>query len=66
MRRRNPRRSSTGRQDRRAWTNQPGLKDTVLVPGMEEVEIIAYLDNPGQWMAHCHIFEHAKLDMLCG
>lgn len=50
--------------DGRGWTNQPGLKDTVLVPGMEEVEIIAYFDNPGQWMAHCHILEHAKLGMM--
>lgn len=50
--------------DGRPWTNQPGLKDTVLVPGMDEVEIIAYLDNPGQWMAHCHILEHAELGMM--
>ena len=46
------------------WTEQPGLKDTVLVPGFEEVEIIAYLDNPGKWMAHCHILEHASLGMM--
>jgi FtsP/CotA-like multicopper oxidase with cupredoxin domain len=50
--------------DGREWTDQPGLKDTVLVPGMDEVEIIAYLDNPGQWMAHCHILEHAELGMM--
>ncbi len=47
-----------------AWTSQPGLKDTVLVPGLETVEIIAYLDNPGRWMAHCHILEHAELGMM--
>ncbi len=46
------------------WTSQPGLKDTVLVPGLETVEIIAYLDNPGRWMAHCHILEHAELGMM--
>jgi FtsP/CotA-like multicopper oxidase with cupredoxin domain len=45
-------------------TEQPGLKDTVLIPGLEEVEIIAYLDNPGEWMAHCHILEHAQLGMM--
>lgn len=50
--------------DGRDWTDQPGLKDTVLVPGQEEVEIIAYLDNPGRWMAHCHILEHAELGMM--
>ncbi|MEQ8572012.1 MAG: multicopper oxidase family protein [Deltaproteobacteria bacterium] len=43
---------------------QPGLKDTVLVPGLETVEIVAYFDNPGRWMAHCHILEHAELGMM--
>lgn len=43
---------------------QPGLKDTVLVPGFETVRIRAYLDNPGRWMAHCHILEHAELGMM--
>lgn len=46
------------------WTNQPGLKDTVLIPGGATVEVIAYMDNPGQWMAHCHILEHAELGMM--
>lgn len=45
-------------------TDEPGLKDTVLVHGMEQVEIKAYLDNPGQWMAHCHILEHMELGMM--
>lgn len=48
----------------RPWTQQPGLKDTVLVPGLETVEIVAYFDNPGMWMAHCHILEHAQLGMM--
>jgi FtsP/CotA-like multicopper oxidase with cupredoxin domain len=43
---------------------QPGLKDTVLVPGMSTVEIVAYMDNPGRWMAHCHILEHSELGMM--
>lgn len=42
----------------------PGLHDTVLVPGLTTLEIIAYLDNPGRWMAHCHILEHAELGMM--
>lgn len=41
-----------------------GLKDTVLVPGNATVEIEAYFDNPGRWMAHCHILEHAALGMM--
>jgi FtsP/CotA-like multicopper oxidase with cupredoxin domain len=50
--------------DGRPETEQPGLKDTVLVPGESEVQIIAYFDNPGAWMAHCHILEHAELGMM--
>jgi len=42
----------------------PGLRDTVLLPGMSEVEVIAYFDNPGNWLAHCHILEHAALGMV--
>jgi len=42
----------------------PGLKDTVLVSGQSKVRIKAYLDNPGMWMAHCHILEHAELGMM--
>ncbi|MDF1564665.1 MAG: multicopper oxidase family protein [Deltaproteobacteria bacterium] len=47
-----------------AGTAQPGLKDTVLVPGMSDVRITAFMDNPGRWMAHCHILEHAELGMM--
>ena len=50
--------------DGRPETSQPGLKDTVLVPGLSVVEVIAYMDNPGRWMAHCHILEHAELGMM--
>jgi FtsP/CotA-like multicopper oxidase with cupredoxin domain len=42
----------------------PGLKDVVLVPGMGTVEVDAYFDNPGRWMAHCHNLEHAELGMM--
>lgn len=43
---------------------QPGLKDTVLIPGGSRVMITAKFDNPGAWMAHCHILEHAELGMM--
>ena len=43
---------------------EPGLKDTVLVPGMSTVAIRAWMDNPGRWMAHCHILEHAEQGMM--
>ena len=42
----------------------PGLKDTALIPGMGKVRLKAYMDNPGMWMAHCHILEHAELGMM--
>ena len=42
----------------------PGLMDTVLVDGDETVELYTELDNPGAWMAHCHILEHAELGMM--
>jgi FtsP/CotA-like multicopper oxidase with cupredoxin domain len=50
--------------DGRRITQFPGLKDTVLLPGMERISILAYFDNPGRWMAHCHIAEHAELGMM--
>ncbi|MFO0750000.1 MAG: multicopper oxidase family protein [Myxococcota bacterium] len=48
----------------KAVTDEPGLKDTVLIHGSETVELRAYMDNPGRWMAHCHILEHSELGMM--
>jgi FtsP/CotA-like multicopper oxidase with cupredoxin domain len=47
-----------------AGTDLPGVHDTVLLPGLTNIDIIAWLDNPGRWMAHCHILEHAELGMM--
>ncbi|MFZ5479254.1 MAG: multicopper oxidase domain-containing protein [Myxococcota bacterium] len=44
--------------------DEPGLKDTVLVPGGGGATLYTELDNPGRWMAHCHILEHAELGMM--
>ena len=41
-----------------------GLKDTVYVSGEEIVRIAVVFDNPGGWMAHCHMLEHADLGMM--
>lgn len=41
-----------------------GLRDTVLVRGFETVRIAAAFDNPGTWMVHCHILEHAEAGMM--
>lgn len=43
---------------------QPGLKDVVLIPPNGIVKLRAYIDNPGHWMAHCHILEHAEMAMM--
>jgi FtsP/CotA-like multicopper oxidase with cupredoxin domain len=50
--------------DGRPVTQFPGLKDTVLLPGGDELDILVYFDNPGRWMVHCHILEHAELGMM--
>ena len=39
-------------------------KDTVLVPAGRTVDILFDVSNPGLWMAHCHIAEHAQSGMM--
>jgi FtsP/CotA-like multicopper oxidase with cupredoxin domain len=39
-------------------------KDTVLVRAGETVDILLDVTNPGLWMAHCHIAEHAQSGMM--
>lgn len=36
-----------------------GWKDTFDIPPRTTVTIVSGLDNPGEWMYHCHILEHA-------
>jgi FtsP/CotA-like multicopper oxidase with cupredoxin domain len=45
---------------------EPNLvwKDTVLVRTGEVVDILLDVSNPGLWMAHCHIAEHAASGMM--
>lgn len=45
-------------------SKQPGLRDVALLRGLGSLEVIAYMDNPGRWMAHCHNLEHAELGMM--
>jgi FtsP/CotA-like multicopper oxidase with cupredoxin domain len=42
----------------------PGQMDTILVRGGDTLELYSDFDNPGRWMAHCHILEHAELGMM--
>ena len=39
-------------------------KDTVLIRTGEVVDILLDVSNPGLWMAHCHIAEHAESGMM--
>lgn len=39
-------------------------KDTVIVPQMATLRLVSRFDEPGRWMYHCHIFEHAEGGMM--
>jgi FtsP/CotA-like multicopper oxidase with cupredoxin domain len=40
------------------------LRDTILVDRGETVEIAFVADNPGNWLLHCHMLEHAAAGMM--
>lgn len=46
------------RPDRETW------KDTVTVPAGEFVDIAFVMENPGDWMLHCHIIDHEDGGMM--
>lgn len=39
-------------------------KDTMIVRAGSRARIAARLDEPGMWMYHCHILEHAEYGMM--
>jgi FtsP/CotA-like multicopper oxidase with cupredoxin domain len=39
-------------------------KDTVLIRAGQTIDILLDVTNPGLWMAHCHIAEHAESGMM--
>jgi FtsP/CotA-like multicopper oxidase with cupredoxin domain len=39
-------------------------KDTAIIPVGSTVDILLDADNPGKWMAHCHIAEHLHAGMM--
>jgi len=39
-------------------------KDTVLVQNGDTVELLVDMDNPGDWVIHCHIPEHMEAGMM--
>lgn len=40
------------------------FKDTVLVQTGDTVDLVMKMDNPGQWVMHCHIPEHMEAGMM--
>jgi FtsP/CotA-like multicopper oxidase with cupredoxin domain len=41
-----------------------GNKDTMIVPAKGSLKLLSRFDEPGHWMYHCHILEHAELGMM--
>ena len=39
-------------------------RDTVLVHAQETVDVVVVPADPGTWMAHCHVLEHAEAGMM--
>lgn len=39
-------------------------KDTVLIPAGSTAQLLVVMDNPGDWMIHCHIPEHLESGMM--
>jgi FtsP/CotA-like multicopper oxidase with cupredoxin domain len=39
-------------------------KDTLIIPAKTTFKLVARFDEPGLWMYHCHILEHAEHGMM--
>lgn len=39
-------------------------KDTTLIQTGDTVEFLMTVDNPGDWVIHCHIPEHMEASMM--
>jgi FtsP/CotA-like multicopper oxidase with cupredoxin domain len=44
--------------------DEPFFRDTVLVHSQETIDIGLVPEDPGRWMMHCHILEHAESGMM--
>jgi len=44
--------------------SEPAWKDTVDVPPESTLTVVMELDNPGNWLYHCHILEHEEAGMM--
>ena len=43
--------------------SSPSLRDTILLQPRETRRIAFVADNPGDWLLHCHMLEHAAAGM---
>lgn len=43
---------------------RPVWQDTALIAKGDTVDILLEASNPGKWMTHCHILEHAESGMM--
>ena len=44
--------------------DEPFFRDTVLVHSRETIDVGLVPEDPGRWMMHCHILEHAEAGMM--
>jgi FtsP/CotA-like multicopper oxidase with cupredoxin domain len=52
------------RNGRPTGSDELANKDTLVVPMKSTLKLVARFDEPGMWMYHCHILEHAELGMM--
>ena len=52
------------RNGRPTGSDELANKDTLVVPMKSSLKLVARFDEPGMWMYHCHILEHAELGMM--
>jgi FtsP/CotA-like multicopper oxidase with cupredoxin domain len=44
--------------------DEPFTRDTALVHARETIEVGGVPQDPGRWMLHCHVLEHAEAGMM--
>jgi FtsP/CotA-like multicopper oxidase with cupredoxin domain len=47
-----------------APVDEPFFRDTVLIHSRETVDVGVVPEDPGKWMMHCHVLEHAEAGMM--
>ena len=52
------------RNGREPSAHDAGWKDTVNVPQQQVLRFAVEYGEPGTWMYHCHILEHAERGMM--